>query len=99
MVTDSVLEKVRAFQSRPLQEIYTIVFLDAMFFKEKRDNQSKDVCLYNIIGINLYGKKDCLSISISETENPKYWLGVLNELKNRGVKDILICSTDGLNGF
>ncbi len=58
-VTDSVLEKARAFQSRPLQEIYTIVFLDAMFFKEKRDNQSKDVCLYNIIGINLYGKKDC----------------------------------------
>lgn len=98
-VTDSILDKVRAFQSRPLQEIYTIVFLDAMFFKEKKDNQSKDVCLYNIIGIDLYGKKDCLGIYISETENSKYWLGVLNELRNRGVKDILICSMDNLNGF
>jgi transposase-like protein len=97
--TDAVLEKARSFQARPLEEIYTIIFLDATFFKERRDGQSKPIALYNVIGIDLYGKKDCLGLYMCETESAKYWLSVLNDLKNRGVKDILIATVDGLSGF
>ena len=98
-ITDNVLERAREWQNRPLEPIYSIVFLDAIFLKAKTDGSVKNTAVYAMLGITLEGKKDCLGIWILETESAKFWLGVLNELKNRGVKDVLIFSTDGLAGF
>lgn len=98
-VTDKLLPVITEWRNRPLESIYTIVFLDAMFFKAREDNKVVTKTVYNILGINQQGRKDILGFYISESEGAHFWLGVLNDLKARGVEDILIACIDGLKGF
>lgn len=98
-MTAGVLEKAKEWQQRPLQDIYPIVFLDALFLNMRKEGTISKVAVYAIIGIDLEGNKECLGLWIAETESSKYWLTVLNELKNRGVEDVLIFSVDGLTGL
>lgn len=98
-IIDKIVPMVREWQSRPLEAVYPIIFMDAIHFKVRKDNAVVLKAAYAAIGVNLEGKKDVLCIWIGSSESSKYWLLVLNELKNRGVKDILIASIDGLNGF
>jgi len=98
-ITDKILPLIREWQNRPLEAVYPIAYLDAMSFNVKRDGQVVKKNAYLIIGYNLEGFKDILGIWIGEAESAKFWLGILNELKNRGVKDILIATVDGLAGF
>lgn len=98
-ITDKVIPMIREWQNRPLETVYPIVFMDAIYFKVRKDSTVVSKAAYAAIGINLEGKKDVLGIWIGASESSKYWLLVLNELKNRGVKDILIASVDGLVGF
>ena len=98
-ITDKVLERAREWQNRPLEPIYGILFLDALFYKMRVDGIVKNIAVYAIIGINLEGKKECLGIWLMENESAKFWLSVLNELKNRGIEDVLIFSIDGLPGL
>lgn len=98
-ITDRVMEKAREWQSRPLQSIYPIVFLDGVYFKTRWDGEVKNIAVYGAIGIDIDGNKECLGLWIAETESSKYWLGVLNELKSRGVNDIFIFAIDGLTGL
>lgn len=98
-ITDKIMPIVREWQNRPLQEVYTVVFLDAIQYKVKEDGQIINKAAYMVIGIDLEGKKDVLVIWVGEKESAKFWLSVLNELKNRGVKDILIVSVDNLSGI
>lgn len=98
-VTNKIMPVVKEWQNRPLQKIYAIVFLDAIHFKVKQDGQIVNKAAYMVIGIDLDGCKDVLGIWIGENESAKFWLSVLNELKNRGVQDILIFSVDNLTGF
>ena len=98
-ITDKVIPMIREWQRRPLETVYPIVFMDAIHFKVRKDNTVVSKAAYAAIGVNLEGKKDVLGIWIGASESSKYWLLVLNELKNRGVKDILIASVDGLVGF
>lgn len=99
-VTDRIIPKVREWQIRPLEAVYTIVWLDAMFYKVK-DEQGHVVtrCLYNILGVRLDGHKEVLGCYVSESEGAKFWLSVLSNLHDRGVEDILIACIDNLNGF
>lgn len=98
-VTDQLLPVITAWRNRPLESIYTIVFLDAMFFKAREEGKVVTKCIYNILGINQEGQKDILGFYIAESEGAHFWLGVLNDLRARGVEDILIACIDGLNGF
>jgi putative transposase len=98
-VTNKIMPMVKEWQNRPLQKIYAIVFLDAIHFKVKQDGQIVNKAAYMAIGIDLDGNKDVLGIWIGENESAKFWLSVLNELRNRGVQDILIFSVDNLTGF
>ncbi|WP_183279800.1 IS256 family transposase [Clostridium fungisolvens] len=98
-ITDKIIPMIKDWQSRPLEAVYPIIFMDAIHFKVRKDNAVVSKAAYAAIGVNLEGKKDVLGIWIGSDESAKYWLLVLNELKNRGVKDILIASIDGLNGF
>lgn len=98
VITDKLIPIIQEWRSRPLETLYPIVFLDAMFFKIK-DGQVATKALYNIIGINIQGEKELLGFYLAESEGASFWLSVLNDLKNRGVKDILITCTDGLTGF
>ncbi|WP_417361114.1 IS256 family transposase [Galbibacter sp.] len=98
-ITDRIIPDIKAWQSRPLDPLYTIVWLDAMFYKVRVDGQIKNRALYNVLGINKDGLKDHLGMYISESEGSKFWLQVLTDLQNRGVKDILIACTDALPGF
>ena len=98
-ITDKVLVHAREWQNRPLEEIYAIVFMDAVFLKMRSEGHVRSIAVYNIIGIDLDGKKECLGLWLCETESSKYWLSVLNELKNRGVEDVLIFSVDNLTGI
>ncbi len=98
-VTDSVLEDVKAWQARPLESIYPIVYLDAIHLKIRRDRQVQTRAVYLALGINLEGKKDLLGIWVGENEGSKFWMNVLTELQNRGLKDVLIACVDGLKGF
>ncbi|EGT3601904.1 IS256 family transposase, partial [Clostridium perfringens] len=98
-ITDKIIPSIKEWQCRPLESIYPIVFMDAIHFKVKKDNSIVNKAAYAAIGVNIEGKKDVLGIWIGASESSKYWLLVLNELKNRGVKDILIACIDGLNGF
>lgn len=98
-LTDKCIEHAKEWQRRPLQAIYPIVFLDGLCLKLRIDGVIKKVTAYAIIGIDLSGQKECLGFYIGSSESSRYWLNVLNELKARGVKDILICCTDGLKGF
>lgn len=98
-ITDRLLPQIEEWQNRPLDEIYPIVFIDAVHFSVRDNGQIKKLAAYVILAVNLEGKKQVLSIHIGENESAKYWLGVLNELKNRGVKDILVICADGLSGM
>lgn len=98
-VTSAVEEKVREWQSRPLEAVYPILYLDALRVKIRFDGRVQNRCVYIAIGVNLDGKKETLGLWSAENEGAKFWLSVLTELQNRGVKDILIACVDGLKGF
>lgn len=98
-VTDAVLERVVEWQSRPLDSVYTIVYLDCIVVKIRQDKQVINKAIYLALGITMEGHKELLGLWISENEGAKFWLNVLTELKNRGVKDVLIACVDGLTGF
>lgn len=98
-VTDCVLERVVEWQSRPLDPIYPIVYLDCLVVKIRQDKQVINKSVYLALGVNLEGQKELLGMWLSENEGAKFWLNVLTELQNRGVKDILIACVDGLKGF
>lgn len=98
-VTNEVIEEVKAWQSRPLDKIYPIVFLDALVIKVREDKRIINKAFYLALGVNLEGQKELLGIWVSQNEGAKFWLNVLTEIKNRGVEDILIACVDGLTGF
>lgn len=98
-VTDKIFPLVAEWQARPLERVYAIVYLDAIHFKVRKDNRIINKAAYTVLGINLAGMKDILGIWIGENESASFWLGVCNDLKNRGVQDILIACKDGLSGF
>jgi transposase-like protein len=98
-ITDTIIEKAKEWQNRPLEPIYPIIFMDATVLKIRVDRVVKNIAAYIMLGITLEGKKEILGIWIGENETSKYWLSLLNELKNRGVDDVLIFAIDGLNGF
>ena len=98
-VTDKILQEIADWQNRPLDEIYPIMFIDAVHFSVREDHIIKKLAAYVIMGITMDGRKDVISLQIGENESAKYWLGVLNDLKNRGVKDIMVICADGLTGI
>jgi len=98
-VTNAVLEEVREWQSRPLEKMYPIVYLDAIRVKGREEGKSCLKSVYIALAINFEGRKEVLGLWIAENEGAKFWMGVLSELKNRGVQDILIACMDGLTGF
>lgn len=98
-ITDKVIPEVKEWQSRPLEELYTIVWLDAMHYKVKEDHRMVSHAVYNILGIDRNGHKELLGMYVSQSEGANFWLSVLTDLQNRGVKDILIACIDNLNGF
>jgi len=98
-VTNRIMPLIKEWQSRPLQRTYSVIFLDAIHYKVKQEGHIVNKAVYMVIGIDLDGCKDVLGMYIGEHETSKFWLTVLNELKNRGVEDILICCVDNLNGF
>ena len=98
-VTDKILPQIEDWQNRPLDEIYQIVYIDAIHYSVREEGIIRKLAAYVILGINTEGKKDVLTINIGDNESSKYWLSVLNELKNRGVKDILVLCADGLSGM
>lgn len=98
-ITDSVSEQVTAWQNRPLNELYPIIYLDCIVVKIRQDNQVINKSVYIALGINSEGYKELLGLWLAETEGAKFWLSVLTELKNRGLKEIFIACVDGLKGF
>ena len=98
-VTDAVLDEVKTWQNRPLEAIYGVVYLDALYVKMRHEGRVENRAVYVAMGIDLEGRKDVLGLWTSGNEGAKFWLGVLTELKNRGIKDILIVCIDGLKGF
>ena len=98
-VTDKIISKVKEWQSRPLEEIYPFVWLDAIHYKVKENGRYVSKAVYTILGVRVDGKKEVLGLYLSESEGANFWLSVLTDLQARGVKDILIASVDGLKGF
>lgn len=98
-ITDRVIPMIQDWQKRPLDPVYPFIFLDAIHYKVRDNNQVVNKAAYVVVGVTLDGYKDVLGIWIGENETSKFWLAVLNELKNRGVKDVLVFCVDGLNGF
>jgi transposase-like protein len=98
-ITDKVLPDIKAWQSRPLEAVYPILWMDAMHYKVKEDGRIVHKAIYNIIGVNRAGHKDVLGMYLSESEGANFWLQVLTDLNNRGIEDVLIASTDNLKGF
>ena len=98
-ITDKLLPQISEWQSRPLERVYPIVYLDAIHFKVKHENRIINKAAYTVLGINSEGYKDILGIWIGENESASFWLSVCTELKSRGVEDILIACKDGLSGF
>lgn len=98
-VTDKILPQIEEWQRRPLASVYPIIFIDAIHFSVRHDNIVSKLAAYVVLGINEDGYKEVLTLEVGENENSKYWLGVLNGLKNRGVQDILIICSDGLTGL
>ena len=98
-VTDAVLDQVQSWQSRPLDEVYPIVYLDCIVVKVHPDKRVLKKAIYLALGINVEGQKELLGMWISENEGAKFWLSILTELSNRGVKEFLIACVDGLTGF
>ena len=98
-VTDKILPKIEEWQNRPLDEVYPVIYIDAIHYSVKDNGVIRKLAAYVILGISCDGRKDVLTIEVGENESSKYWLSVLNNLKNRGVKDILIICADGLTGI
>lgn len=98
-ITDKILPAVSEWQSRPLDAVYPIVFLDGIIFKVRKDAKVINKCLYTVLAINMDGRKEILGIWMSDNESASFWTTVCNELKNRGVQDILIACRDNLSGF
>jgi len=98
-ITDAVLEDVVAWRSRPLDAVYPIVYLDAMMVKVREDRSVQNRACYTAVGVTCDGDREVLGLWWQETEGAKFWLAVLNDLKRRGVTDVLICCVDGLKGF
>lgn len=98
-ITDKVIPLVKEWQQRPLEGLYCIVWLDAMYYKVKEEGRTQTRCVYNILGINSEGRKTVLGMYVSQSEGANFWLGVINDLKQRGVEDILIACIDNLKGF
>mgnify|MGYP000510908263 CR=1 FL=1 len=98
-ITDKLLPRIEEWQTRPLSSVYPIVFIDAVHFSVRDDGVIRKLAAYVVLGINEDGMKEVLSIVVGENESSKYWLSVLNSLKNRGVQDILILCSDGLTGI
>jgi transposase-like protein len=98
-VTDAVMDEVKAWQSRPLDPVYPIIYLDAIVVKIRSEKQVINKAIHLALGINMDGEKELLGMWCNATEGAKFWLSVLTELKNRGVQDVLICCCDGLTGF
>ena len=98
-VTAAVLEDAKAWQTRPLEQIYPILYLDALVIKIRDGQAVRNFACYLAIGVNLEGDRDVLGIWFQHTEGAKFWLQVLTELKTRGVQDVLVCCVDGLTGF
>ena len=98
-ITDKIMPELAEWQTRPLAEIYPVAFFDGVFYKVKKDGKVITKCVYSVLGINGEGRKDILGIWLSESESASFWTTVFNELKNRGVRDILIACHDNLSGF
>ena len=98
-ITDRIIPEVKAWQNRPLESVYCIVWLDAMHYKVRSEGRVEHKALYNILGVNPSGMKEVLGMYVSESEGANFWLQVLSDLHNRGLKDILIACTDNLKGF
>jgi putative transposase len=98
-VTDAVLEEVREWQNRPLEKLYPIVYLDAIRVKCRDEGRVENKSVYLAIGVSMEGEKEVLGLWVSQNEGAKFWLSVVNELRSRGVEDILIACVDGLKGF
>jgi transposase-like protein len=98
-VTEAVIDRVHEWQSRPLEAVYAIVYLDCIVLKVRQNKQVINKAIYVALGVDLEGRKQLLGLWIAETEGAKFWLSVLTELQNRGVEDILIVCVDGLSGF
>jgi transposase-like protein len=98
-ITDKIIDRVKAWQSRPLDSIYPFVWLDAIHYKIKDGGKYVSKAVYTVLGVNMEGKKDILGLYLSESEGANFWLSVLTDLNNRGLQDILIASVDGLKGF
>ena len=98
-VTDAVIDEVRAWQARPLDPVYPILYLDALVVKIRQDGRVINKHVYLALGVDLTGRKEVLGLWIAETEGAKFWLSVVTELKNRGLQDVFIACVDGLKGF
>lgn len=98
-ITDRIIPDIKEWQSRPLNPMYPFVFMDAIHYKIKEDGRIVNRAAYVVLGVTLEGEKDILSITIGANESSKFWLGMLNDLKNRGVMDVLFFCVDGLSGF
>ena len=98
-VTDKILPQIEDWQNRPLSEVYPVLYIDAIHYSVRDNGIIRKLASYVILGINMDGKKEVLTIQVGDNESSKYWLSVLNDLKNRGVKDILIICADGLTGM
>lgn len=98
-VTEAVMEEVREWQNRPLEAVYPIIYLDALMVKIRENSSVRNKAVHFVIGVSLEGRKDVLGFWIAETEGAKFWLSVLTELKNRGMRDVFIACVDGLKGF
>jgi transposase-like protein len=98
-ITDRILPVLKEWQNRPLYSVYAALWLDAMYYKVRVDGKVVTRVLYSVIGLNLHGKKEVLGLYLSESEGAKFWLSVLNDLKQRGVEDVIFACVDGLKGF
>ena len=98
-ITDKLIPKLEEWKKRPLDSIYPFVYLDAIHYKIRDEGHYISKAFYTVLGVNLEGKKEILGLYLNESEGAKFWLQVLTDLQNRGIKDILIASVDGLKGF
>lgn len=98
-VTDKILPQIEDWQNRPLDEVYPVIYIDAIHYSVRDNGIIRKLAAYVILGLTCEGRKDVLTISVGDNESSKYWLSVLNELKNRGVKDIMVICADGLSGI
>lgn len=97
--TEGVMEDVKAWQNRPLDNVYPIIFLDCIVVKSREEGKVANRSVYLALGVTMEGQKELLGMWIAQSEGAKFWLGVITELKNRGIKDIFIACVDGLKGF